>query len=442
MEMTCQKCVIGNGSSKKLKMKALTILVFNCGSSSLKFSFFCLESSIFDDSTSVVSPTESILNETANPETFQLKTLCHGALELSESAAMFYVKDAANKTLISEKNHVQCHVDAALRIMQFLTGFSTPIPDVIAHRVVHGGQHLQQHCVITAQVMAQLKSSAHFAPLHNLAALSVIEFTKKQWPQLPQVACFDTGFHHAMPNVAKQLALPKALYLEGIMRYGFHGLSCESILQQCNEAQAPSMPERLIITHLGAGASVSAIKNGQSMDTSMSLTPSGGVMMGTRSGDLDPSVLIYLMREKQMDADALENLVNHESGMLGVSGMSHDMRILHASAENHPDAQLAIDMFCYAVAKQIAAMMAVLNGVDTLVFTGGIGENDDRVRAAICQQLSFLDIHLDDNANQHCAHTQNNINTISDAKSRCIVQVIHTNENAQIARHAWRLVVL
>lgn len=416
-------------------MNALSILVFNSGSSSLKFSFFRMESSFFDDSTNGKSPTESILNKSVLPETFQLKTLLDGEIEMAEvSSHRFYVRDTTNKTLMDGKIQVENHVDAALHIIRYLAGFSAPSPEVIAHRVVHGGPNLRQHCIIDDKVIRQIEACVAFAPLHNEAALSIIHFTRKIFPQLPQVACFDTTFHVDMPEVAKLLPIANALQSAGIQRYGFHGLSCESIVTQLDKL----LPEKLIIAHLGNGASVTAIKHGQSIDTSMGLTPSGGVMMSTRSGDIDPGVIIYLMREKKYDLAALDDLINHKSGLLGVSGLSGDMRTLRQSASLIPEVQLAIDLFCYAVSKQIAAMIAVLNGIDLLVFTGGIGENDASIRALLIAKLNCFGLHLAREKNQ-AVTTDSDINYISDISAPTQVAVMHSTENAQIARHAFRL---
>jgi acetate kinase len=401
-------------------MNALTILVFNSGSSSLKFSFYRMESSFFDDSTNEKFTTETILNQMPQPETFPLSQFC--------------VKDAFNKVVINEQISAISYTDATLHIIRYLAGHSTPMPEIIAHRVVHGGAGLVQHCFVNDKVIRQLEASIAFAPLHNQIALDIIEFTRKRFPKLPQVVCFDTTFHADMPDVAKVLPLAKVLQSKGIKRYGFHGLSCESVVFQLSK----SLPEKLIVAHLGHGASITAIKNGQSIDTSMGLTPSGGVMMGTRSGDIDPSVLIYLMRTNNNGLAAMETLINHESGLLGVSGLSSDMRILHKAAQLNPDAKLAIDLFCYSVAKQIAAMTAALNGVDTIVFTGGIGENDALIRAEICTRLTFLGLSVDALNNQALIE-DNKINYISDANSRIAVAVVKTHENAQIARHAWAL---
>ncbi|MEO5865679.1 MAG: acetate kinase [Sphingomonas sp.] len=270
------------------------------------------------------------------------------------------------------------------RIEAALAAAQTPVPTAIAHRIVHGGPTLRRHCLIDPMVTEALQSAVAFAPLHGPASLKLIRQAQAHFSGLPQVACFDTVFHATLPEIAHTLPLPAALGAEGVRRYGFHGLSCASIVRELGS----DLPDRLIIAHLGSGASVTAVKAGTSIDTSMGLTPTGGIIMSTRSGDLDPGVLLYLLREKQLGAAELETLLDHESGLLGISGVSEDLRQLHASSDR--GARLAIDMFCYSVRKTIAAMAAALEGIDMLVFTGGIGENDAAVRAAICNRLRWV----------------------------------------------------
>ena len=319
--------------------------------------------------------------------------------------------------------------EALTRVASLLGESHAPPPDAIGHRIVHGGPALRQHCRIDDAVLRQLQAAAPFAPLHTPAALAVIRFAQAHFPGVPQVACFDTRFHAGLPDVARVLPIARELQAEGIQRYGFHGLSLESIVRQLGN----HVPERLVIAHLGNGASITAVKAGQSIDTSMGMTPSGGVLMGTRSGDLDPGVLVYLMREKQFDAARLEALVDQRSGLLGISGLSGGMRRLHEAAASNRDARLAIEMFCYSVRKQVAAMIAVLGGVDMLVFTGGIGENDAQVRTEICASLSWIGVSLDESRNRAAS------NPVSDGASRCQVLVLASQEDEQIARHAWAL---
>ncbi|MEG3159922.1 acetate kinase [Sphingomonas sp. LB2R24] len=266
-----------------------------------------------------------------------------------------------------------------------------PTPTVIGHRIVHGGPHRDAHCRIDAAVMADLEAACAFAPLHGPASLALIRAAEIRYPGVPQVACFDTAFHAGMPDVAKTLPIAKEYLAGGVRRYGFHGLSCESIVYQLGD----KIPARLVIAHLGNGASVTAVRDGRSIDTSMGLTPSGGVMMATRTGDLDPGILLYLLREAGLDRDSLATLVDHRSGMAGVSGLSGDMRVLRAAATD--DADLAIRMFERSVCKQIAAMIVSLGGVDTLVLTGGIGENNAATGRAIRAGLAWvagLDIRI------------------------------------------------
>ena len=280
-------------------------------------------------------------------------------------------------------------------------------PTVIGHRIVHGGPHRSAHCRIDDAVMADLEAACAFAPLHGPASLALIHTAGARYPGVPQVACFDTAFHAGMPDVASTLPIPRAYRAGGVRRYGFHGLSCESIVRQLGDDR----PARLVIAHLGNGASVTAVRDGGSIDTSMGLTPSGGVMMATRTGDIDPGVLLYLLRETGLDGIALATLVDHASGMAGVSGLSGDMRVLRAAATD--EAGLAIRMFERSVCKQIAAMMASLGGADMLVLTGGIGENDVASGQAIRAGLAWMP-GLD-------------------------IRTMPSQEDAQIALHAARL---
>jgi len=383
----------------------LNVLALNSGSSSLKFGLYRVGS-------------------------VETRTLLSGEAEsIGGESARFHAQDSQAISLISETTSIPDQRDAIARIRKLLGDSKMPAPAAIGHRVVHGGPKLRQHCLIDEAVLRLLEAAAAFAPLHTPSALSVVRFAQQHFPGLPQVACFDTTFHARMPDVARVLPIPKELQSEGIQRYGFHGLSCESIVHQLGS----DLPDRLIIAHLGNGASVTAVRGGKSIDTSMGLTPSGGVIMGTRSGDLDPGVLVYLMREKQFDAAMLEDLVDHRSGLQGISGIGSDMRRLHDAASTDPDVRLAIEMFCYSVRKQIAAMIAVLEGVDMIVFTGGIGENDGEVRASICAGLSFAGIDLDPAQNLAAACS------VNDPASRVLVQVFASQEDEQIARHTWAL---
>ncbi|MEI9930115.1 MAG: acetate/propionate family kinase [Rhizomicrobium sp.] len=348
MATTCRRSATGGGRSSAMAMPRgeTIILTLNSGSSSLKFGLYRAEA----------SQTERLLTGEAD--------------SIGEEAGQFYARDAHGDALAVGMTSIRDQRDAVRQIEWLLADSGMPPPAAIGHRIVHGGPKLRRHCIIDDEVLQQLKAAIPFAPLHLPPALTLIQAAREHFPRIPQVACFDTTFHADIPDVTRILPLPKDLRAEGIQRYGFHGLSCESLLHQLGI----DVPERVVIAHLGNGASVTAVKGGKSIDTSMGLTPTGGVIMGTRSGDLDPGVLVYLAREKKMDAAMLENLVNRHSGLLGVSAASSDMRHLHQSAPTNPDAQLAIEMFCYSVRKQIAAMIAVLEGIDLIVFAGGIGE--------------------------------------------------------------------
>ena len=392
-----------------MALDTMIVLALNSGSSSLKFAVYRVDAS-------------------------RSEVLLSGAAEsIGSNVGKFSAVDSRQNEVIAEATQFANQSDAFARIARLLAATTVPALTAVGHRVVHGGAALRQHCLIDDVVLTQLEHAATFAPLHAPAALAVIALARQQFPTLPQVACFDTTFHLSLPDVARVLPIPRALQADGIQRYGFHGLSCESIIAQLAVDGVERIPERVVIAHLGNGASVTAVKRGRSVDTSMGLTPSGGVLMGTRSGDIDPGVLIYLLREKKYDAAMLEALLEHQSGLLGVSGLSSDMRQLHAAEASHAHARLAVEMFCYSVRKQIAAMIAVLDGVDRLVFTGGIGENDAAVRAAICAGLSWIGISLDERRNEA---TRNPIHALA---SRCAVNVFSSQEEQQIARHTWTL---
>jgi acetate kinase len=319
----------------------LNVLALNSGSSSLKFGLYLVGT----------SRTEMLISGEAQ--------------SIGDEKGKFYARDSGDNALFSETVSIPSQREAIVRIGRLLADSKMPAPAAIGHRIVHGGPKLRRHCFIDDSVLRQLEAATAFAPLHIPSALSVIRFAQEHFPGLPQVACFDTTFHAELPEVARVLPISKELQLEGIHRYGFHGLSCESIVHQLGNG----LPNRLVIAHLGNGASVTAVKGGKSIDTSMGFTPTGGVIMGTRSGDLDPGVLVYLMREKKFDATTLEELVDRRSGLMGISGVGSDMRRLREAAASNVDARLAIQMFCYSVRKQMAAMIAALDGVDLIVFT-------------------------------------------------------------------------
>jgi acetate kinase len=312
--------------------------------------------------------------------------------------------------------------------LSLLDELSLPEATVVSHRVVHGGPTHVRPTRIDADLVSSLKALVPWAPLHLPAAILGIEAVSRRLPAVPQVACFDTAFHAGMPEHAKRFALPAHFYAEGVRRYGFHGLSYEYVLSTLGNP----VPPRIIIAHLGNGASLAAIRDGCSVDTTMGFTPAGGILMGTRAGDLDPVLVLYLLREKAYSADTLENLLDRQSGLLGIAGTA-DMQILAEREASDDKARLAIAMLGYAVKKTIGAYIAVLGGLDLLVFTGGIGEHAPSVRAEACRGLDALGIALDSAKN-----TQNE-SAIHAETSVCPVLVIKTDEDRMLARHAHAL---
>jgi len=359
------------------------VLALNSGSSSLKFGLFRVGA-------------------------VEIERLIDGEAEAVGTPQARFSATIQDGEPVSEAAEIATPADAARRVFALLAERSTPAPSAIGHRIVHGGPAVRRHCLIDARVLADLEAARVFAPLHTPPALEVVKMAQAHFAAQPHIACLDTAFHYGLPDVARRLPIAAALQANGVERYGFHGLSCESILRQLGDA----VPDRLVIAHLGSGCSVTAVKAGRSIDTSMGLTPSGGVMMATRSGDLDPGLLVYLIREHGLDAARLESLIDRQSGMMGVSGLSGDMRRLREARAN-AEADLAIRMFVYSVRKEIAAMVAALEGIELLVFTGGIGENDAQTRDEIRAGLAWLgDVRM---------------------------EVLPANEDEQIARHAWAL---
>lgn len=296
----------------------------------------------------------------------------------------------------------------------------------IGHRIVHGKQHNQAE-IITDELLKELHRISEYDPDHLPAEIEIIELLKQEHPGVLQVACFDTAFHTTIPEVAKLFAIPKNYYDEGIQRYGFHGLSYSYLMEELKKQNEAEANGRIILAHLGNGASLAAVKYGKCIDTSMGFTPAGGVVMSTRSGDLDPGVAWYLI-QKGMEAKAFNYLINHKSGLLGISGTSSDMHDLLQHEKENQDAALAINIFCYQVKKYIGGYAAALGGLDTLVFSGGIGENAVSIRARICEGLYYAGIRLNEEKNNK------NEWQISNDESTVKVYVIPTNEEIMIAK--------
>jgi acetate kinase len=383
-----------------------TILCINVGSSSCKFALY-----------SVSTGVESIVAEGA-------------ADSIGSSGGKIRIHDA-NGSLLAESDRElarpQVAVDALFDEFERL---KLPSLDAVGHRIVHGGAHHVAPEIVTPALLDDLKSLIPFAPLHMPGGIEGIEAVAARHPKLPQVACFDTAFHRGMPERAERFPIPRDLYDAGVRRYGFHGISYEYIMQ----ALGADVPPRLIIAHLGNGASMAAVLNGHPHDTTMGFTPAGGFMMGTRTGDLDPGVIVYLLEQKRYEAKLLAELVNLKSGLLGVSSLSSDVKTLLDARATNAAAAMAIEMFCYQIRKSVGALAGALGGLDMLVFTGGIGEHAAAIRGEVCAGLEYLGIAIDSRRNASSA------DTISSAASKCRVRVIPTNENLMVARHTARLV--
>lgn len=353
---------------------------------------------------------------------------------IGEPAGSFKVTDGDGKTLTSGEQALPDHAVAVQLLEDVFVnrGMRLGVRG-IGHRIVHGGPHFRLPAMITRAMIDELHKVVPFDPLHLPAEIAAAEELGRRYPSLPQVACFDTAFHRTIPDRARVFALPRKLAEEGLVRYGFHGLSYEYILEQLDKEGGSGAGGRLIVAHLGNGASMAAVLDRQCIDTTMGFTPTGGLVMGTRSGDLDPGLLVYLVRQRNMTAEDLRRLLNYEGGLLGISGITSDMKTLVARSPTDPAAALAIEIFCYTARKFIGALSAALGGLDTLVFTGGIGERAADVRARILSGLEYLGVTLDGRRN--AAHERR----ISTDAGRVQVLVVPTNEELMIARHTQRV---
>jgi acetate kinase len=388
-----------------------TILCINGGSSSIKFHLY-------------------EMGLAGKEQSEQL--LARGAVEgIGQKKGRVWFVDGQGASLVDRLLDEVQYETAVAEIIAIVSGSDLPSIEAIGHRVVHGGPNHRSPRLVTPGVMDDLREHAAWAPLHMPGTIRLIEALGSELPGIAQVACFDTGFHGSMPEVASQLPLPRKFFDQGIRKYGFHGLSYEYVLSSLGkEARG-----RLIIAHLGNGASMVACSDGKPMDTTMGMTPLGGFMMGTRSGDLDPGILLYLIREWGYDAEALERLLDRQSGLRGVSGETANMvKLLELRAAGNPGAAMAVEMFAYQARKTIGALAAALGGVDYLVFTAGIGENAPLIRALICRDLEYLGIELDP------AKNRENARVISSEQGRCRVLVVRSNEDLMIARHTYTLV--
>jgi len=360
----------------------------------------------------------------------QLQRTLHGTVDrIGMSGTNLTFDDPATNQRDSRNLDASDHKSAATFLMDWLEGqHGFESIRAVGHRVVHGMQHSAPE-LVTQELLEELHRISPYDPDHLPSEIELIETFRQRHPKLPQVACFDTAFHRTMPRVAKLLPIPRRYGAKGVERYGFHGLSYAYLMEELARLGGPAAANgRVILAHLGNGASMAAVRNGKSIDTSMSFTPTAGLVMSTRSGDLDPSLLPYLARTERMTIIQFSEMVNHGSGLLGVSETSSDMRDLLAREASDIRAAEAVALFCYQAKKWIGSFAAALGGLDTLVFAGGIGENAPLVRARICDGLGFLGIELGERRNAGTA------GVISTDASRVTVRVIPTDEDLMIAR--------
>jgi acetate kinase len=395
-------------------MSSLPVLVLNSGSSSIKFSVY----------------------EAGDG---QRTKLFEGAVDgIGTDLGKFWIKDASGKKLVDQTPALPTRAVAFKLVADALHSSDFPAPVAIGHRMVSGGPTVQENQRITPELIDEMESYTAFAPLHTPIAVYIMREALRLFPGIPNFVILDTYFHRTMPEVAKHMPIPPEYAAMGVRRYGAHGISYESIVHQLQ----PKVPAKLIVAHLGNGASISAIRDGKCLDTSMGLTPTGGIISGTRTGDIDPGVLLFILRKiaetgvtATEAADQLEVVASKKAGLLGVSELSNDMRDLRdAIKEGNAKARLAVDKFTWTIAKWIGSYVAELNGLDMLVFTGGIGENDINARAEICAGLSALGIVLDP--------ARNNVRgaaVISSEHSPVTVRVIPPAEDLIIVNHVVRL---
>ncbi|HKD70827.1 MAG TPA: acetate/propionate family kinase [Candidatus Acidoferrum sp.] len=387
------------------------IVVLNAGSSSIKFSLFVARRA-------------------------ELELELHGQVESVYSTPHFIAKRHGGTTAVEKfwaEGSKLGHDGALDHLVAFLRAELADDHLIgVGHRVLHGGLDYKAPVRIDAGVATALEKLVPLAPLHQPHNLAPIRRLLDRVPDLPQVACFDTSFHSTNPDLARRFALPEELHEAGIRRYGFHGLSYEYIASVLADFDAKAARGRVVVLHLGNGSSLCAIKAGQSVATTMGFSALEGLAMGTRSGSLDPGVILYLMNQRGMDVRAIETLLYHQSGLLGVSGISSDMRTLLASRDQR--AKLAIDLFCYRIRREVGSLAAALGGLDAIVFTGGIGENSAAIRGRVCGDMAWLGVELDSAANALGGPR------ISVPASRVSAWSIPTNEELMIARHTRKLI--
>ena len=400
----------------------MRILVINSGSSSLKFSIYEATPSIEDTGFRVLLEGE-VSGIGGSHATLKMSR------EGEESTPPLQSALKANNP-----------ADTAQQVLDLITRPGMPTFAAIGYRVVHPGPKLVGHQRITPQVFAELEQAIIFAPLHDPAVLAVIRAAMSRFPQLGHFACFDTEFHRTMPEEATLYAIPKSYRDAGARRYGFHGLSCESVVYQLQRSDE-RVPKRLIIAHLGSGCSVTALRDGRSIDTSMGLTPDGGVVMGTRPGDLDPGLVLYLLRQQPAEGkkavDAVESFLNQSSGMAALSGLENNMQVVRrAAAQGDPEATMALRVFIRSIKKAMGSFAWLLGGLDAIVFTGGIGEHDAATRSECLEDLQEFKVTISSDRNQAKGSGLRHINA-SDSKTT--VMIVPAQEDLMIARHVSRM---
>ncbi len=394
-------------------MSGEAVLVLNSGSSSLKAGLFVpdMEAGLFGERALVTAEASGI----------------------GQGGGILTIKNADGRDLASDHHAFASQENALMEIARVLEQHGGAKPGAVGHRMVHGGPRLFAPIALSAKVLAELKQVVHFAPLHLPGSLRLVEQVGKLYPGITQVACFDTAFHQTMPPSARRLPVSRRFAEAGVERYGFHGLSYESLVGQLR-AEGGRLPDRIVFAHLGGGASLCAAYRGRSVDTTMGMTPAGGIPMATRTGDLDPGALFFMARTGRLSTDALEAEVNHHAGLAAIAGGSGDMQQLErAMASGDTDAALAFEIFTTAVAKTIAALTVSLTGLDLLVFAGGIGEHSAAVRAAVVRQLAPFGVRL--NAEANARHASN----LGTAGSKVPIRILPAREEPVIAAHTRAL---
>ena len=386
------------------------ILALNTGSSSIKFSLYRMGESE--------------------------EALYTGSLTgVGSDRGSFSVRNTAGSVVAEDEVEAADHEDACKYVFSWILAQDEfPGPDAVGHRMVHGGPLYTAPELITSAVIGSLEQLSPFAPEHLPQALKAVKHAGKLFPGMKQVACFDTAFHAAMPTAARLYPLPETVRRQGVRRYGFHGLSCEYLLSELQQEEGvEALPGKIIFAHLGHGASMTAVQDGKSVDTTMGFSPAGGLVMSTRTGDLDPGVILFLLEQDKLSPEAIKDMVNRRSGLLGVSGISNDMRDLLEAEKEESAAHEAVELFCYQARKSVGSLAAVLCGLEVLVFTGGIGEHSPEIRKRICSGLEFLGITIDEEKNRK------NMPLVSQEKGPVAVRIIGTDEEVVIARHTLKV---